>query len=86
MNDAWIYGLHAVARRLAHAPAECIELCCLEKPNKRIAGLQAQARAAGLRLRTLDRDELTELVGSDRHQGCALLTRQADTAAVSFDD
>ncbi len=85
MNESWVYGIHAVARRLARAPADCIEFCCLEAPNRRVAELQVKARLAGLRQRILNRDELTQLVGSDRHQGCALLTRQSDTTAISFD-
>ncbi|MDJ0777933.1 MAG: 23S rRNA (guanosine(2251)-2'-O)-methyltransferase RlmB [Gammaproteobacteria bacterium] len=85
MSEGWVYGVHAVARRLASAPADCIEFYCLESPNRRLAELQAKARSAGLRLQTLSRDELTRLVGSDRHQGCALLTREPDAPAMDLD-
>ncbi len=86
MSEDWVYGVHAVARRLQRAPRDCLEFCCLDSPNRRVSELRAKAQAAGLRLRSLARDELTQLVGSDRHQGCALLTRQADAAATSFDE
>lgn len=86
MSEGWIYGIHAVARRLEQKPQDCIEFYCLERPNRRLQALRVKAEAAGLRLLSRGRDELTELVGSDRHQGCALLTRQAEDTSLSFDD
>jgi 23S rRNA (guanosine2251-2'-O)-methyltransferase len=80
MSSSIVYGVHAVARRLQQAPEFCIELICADKRNPRLLQLIDQARNAGIEVRTEPRARLTQLSGSDKHQGCLLMTR--DSAPV----
>ena len=80
MSSSFIYGVHAVARRLQRAPELCIELICADKRNPRLLQLIDLARNAGVPVRTEPRAQLTRLSGSDKHQGCLLKTQ--DSASV----
>ena len=75
MTDEYLFGIHAVAQRLKKAPDDCVELTCLERPNSRLRDLIEQARASGISVKQVSRDELERLCGSDRHQGCVLRAR-----------
>ena len=78
MSSSIVYGVHAVARRLQQAPELCIELICADKRNPRLLQLIDQARNAGIEVRTEPRARLTQLSGSDKHQGCLLKTRDSE--------
>ncbi len=80
MSEHLLYGIHAVTRRLGRAPADCIELLCVEQPNARLRELIEAARAAGVAVSVESRARLAEICGSDKHQGCVLRTR--DSAPV----
>jgi 23S rRNA (guanosine2251-2'-O)-methyltransferase len=81
MSDSLVHGIHAVSRRIERAPRLCLELICSEHHNPRLEKLVAQARAAGIEVNSESRQALTERCGTDKHQGCVLLTREADSAA-----
>jgi 23S rRNA (guanosine2251-2'-O)-methyltransferase len=83
MTDSLVYGIHAVSRRIEGAPRLCVELICSEHRNPRLEKLVAQARAAGIEVNSESRQVLTERCGTDKHQGCMLVTREA-ASAVSF--
>jgi len=72
MSKSFIYGIHAVSKRLQQAPQHCLELICADRPNPRLLQLIDQARKAGVEVRSENRLLLTELGGSDKHQGCLL--------------
>ena len=74
MSTSIVYGVHAVARRLQQAPEHCIELICADKRNPRLLQLIDQARDAGVAVRIETRANLTQLGGTDKHQGCLLTT------------
>ncbi len=76
MAPGLIFGIHAVARRLREAPADCFELYCLPAPRARLDELVRLARAAGVRVSFHDRRQLNELAGTDKHQGCILRTAE----------
>jgi len=83
MSDSLIHGIHAVSRRIERAPRLCVELICSEHRNPRLDKLVRQARAAGIEVHSESRQALTERCGTDKHQGCVLVTREADNA-MSF--
>ncbi len=83
MSAPVAYGFHAVGRCLRQDPGRCGELVCAEGRNPRLLELTELARAAGVPLRFAERDALTRLAGSDKHQGCVLLLT-ADGPAPDF--
>lgn len=74
MSCSIVYGVHAVARRLQQAPECCLELICADKRNPRLLQLIDQARTVGIKVRIETRAALTQLSGTDKHQGCLLKT------------
>ena len=79
MSEDLVYGIHAVARLLQQSPSRCELLYCLERRNPRLLQLIELARTAGIEVQLVARERLTELGGSDRHQGCVLQISEADT-------
>jgi 23S rRNA (guanosine2251-2'-O)-methyltransferase len=77
MSEHYLYGIHAVTRRLTRSPAECVELLCLDQPNSRLRELAEMASAAGVVVQRESRARLTEICGSDKHQGCVLRTSES---------
>lgn len=72
MSESFIYGIHAVEKFLQHTPEQGIELFATEKRNPRLLSVVGQTRKANIPVQFTDRDELSKLVGSDKHQGCVL--------------
>ncbi len=72
MNAGLTYGIHAVSRRLKQAPQSCIALICIDSRNRRLMRLVAEARETGVAVRFEPRSNLTQLCGTDKHQGCVL--------------
>jgi len=79
VSEDLVYGIHAVARLLQQSPSRCELLYCLERRNPRLLQLIELARTAGIEVQLVARERLTELGGSDRHQGCVLQISEADT-------
>jgi 23S rRNA (guanosine2251-2'-O)-methyltransferase len=78
MSTSFIYGIHAISRRLMQAPQHCLALFCIDKPNPRLLKLIDQAREAGVEVTLESRARLNERCGSDKHQGCVLETRTGE--------
>ncbi|MFZ9039096.1 MAG: 23S rRNA (guanosine(2251)-2'-O)-methyltransferase RlmB [Gammaproteobacteria bacterium] len=78
MSTSFIYGIHAISRRLTQAPQHCLALFCIDKPNPRLLKLIDQAREAGVEVTLESRARLSERCGSDKHQGCVLETRASE--------
>ena len=81
MTGSLIHGIHAVSRRIEQAPRRCLELYCTEGRNPRLQRLIEQAHAAGITVHIESRAELTARCGTDKHQGCVLLTREGEKTA-----
>ena len=77
MSTSFIYGIHAISRRLMQAPQHCLALFCIDKPNPRLLKLIDQAREAGVEVTLESRARLNERCGSDK-QGCVLETRTGE--------
>ena len=72
MSTTYVYGIHAVTRRLQQSPRQCVELICVDQRNSRLLELIDLARNAGVEVRLEKRERLTQLAGSSKHQGCLL--------------
>ena len=77
MSESYVYGIHAVTRRLQQAPQQRVALICADRRNPRILELIGLARSAGVEVRLEKRELLTQLGGSSKHQGCLLQTVEA---------
>jgi 23S rRNA (guanosine2251-2'-O)-methyltransferase len=84
MSEAYIYGFHAVAKRLQQAPGSCIELLCEDKRNSRLQNIIEQAKKAGVVVRYEKRELLSRLGESDKHQGCVLKISETGDATMDF--
>jgi 23S rRNA (guanosine2251-2'-O)-methyltransferase len=84
MSESFVYGIHAVTQFLKQSSDRCAALYCADRRNPRLLELIDQARSVGVEVRMEKRGRLTELGGSDRHQGC-LLEIIDSTTALTFD-
>jgi 23S rRNA (guanosine2251-2'-O)-methyltransferase len=80
-----LYGVHPVAealkagrRRFDHV------IVAAERHDERLARLVAECKQAGVRVRQEPRDHLTQLAGTQAHQGVVALVRPAE--ALSIED
>jgi len=65
-----IYGLHAVRAVLARDPARVVQAILTDRrDDRRIAEIEALARAAGVSVRRVDAQALSKLAGEGVHQG-----------------
>ncbi|MFT4607676.1 MAG: 23S rRNA (guanosine2251-2'-O)-methyltransferase [Urechidicola sp.] len=72
MSDLYIYGFHPIAKMLQHTPESCLAFICTESKNPRLISLIARVKELKLPIRVEPKDVLNSLVGSDKHQGCAM--------------
>ncbi len=72
-HPRWLYGVNAVARRLAVQPRSIQALEILGGGSDRRAAIAAAAVRAGIAVRESDHATLRRLTGSDAHQGVAAL-------------
>jgi 23S rRNA (guanosine2251-2'-O)-methyltransferase len=84
MSNSIVFGIHAVKRRLQQAPQQCLALICVENNNPRLRELVDLAEQSNVKLQLQNRERLTQLCGSSKHQGCALQTIEAATM-LDFD-
>ena len=85
MSEDLVYGIHAVGQRLQRAPAPGATLYCARRRNPRLLRLIDQARSAGIEVQLVERGQLDELAGSERHQGC-VLRAEAGAPKLAFAD
>jgi 23S rRNA (guanosine2251-2'-O)-methyltransferase len=72
-GERWIYGINAVARRLAVQPSSIREVRFAPAAGDRRRLIAAAAAAAGIPVREAEGALLTRWTGSDGHQGVAAL-------------
>ena len=81
MSTSFIYGIHAVSRRLEQSPQHCRKLFCVDKRNPRLLQLTEQARKAGVEVSLESRAQLSARCANDKHQGCVLETVTSEPLA-----
>jgi len=74
MSTSFIYGIHAISRRLEQAPQHCRRLYCADKRSPRLLQLIEQASKAGVEVSLESRAQLSARCETDKHQGCVLET------------
>ena len=84
MSESYLYGFHAISRRLEQSPRHCETLYCVDRRNPRLLQLIEIANKAGLGVVFESREQLAARCGSDKHQGCVLKTTLADST-LSFE-
>ncbi len=88
MTEAWVAGINAVADAIASSDGR-VEVLWLQQGsrNRRLAALEKSARAAGIAVQQVSREELERVAESARHQG-AVARLEATSAGVhaSLDD
>lgn len=81
-----LYGFHAVAARLKQRPASVQAIyITASRQDARARQLIAEATRAGCTVNAADERKLTELAGSDRHQGVVAIV-DAAVPHVTLDD
>ena len=81
MSTGFIYGIHAISRRLEQAPQHCRRLYCADKPGARLRQLIEQARSAEVEVSLESRAQLSARCATDKHQGCVLETVASEPLA-----
>ena len=72
MSQSYIYGFHAISKRLQRSPQTCVRLICLERRNPRLSALIDLARQSGISIELESRELLDKLSNKQKHQGCVL--------------
>ncbi len=85
MSD-FSYGIHAVTAALKN-PQTIVELYLEEKqrPNPRLSKVIDQAKRAKVAIRYVDREELDQMSGGERHQGVVIRLSGAASPAEGLD-
>ena len=85
MSETWITGINPVESALRN-DAGRVRALHVERGsrNKRVSALEDQARAAGVEVRPVPREELDRVASGSRHQGVA--ARYDAPAAIGEDD
>lgn len=86
MTDQFIYGMHAVKKKLQYSEDECEELNFLHTKNQRLQQIVSLARQKNIPTVTQARDQLNKLCGSEKHQGCVLKVKPDHASAVSLEE
>ncbi len=84
MGQETVYGLHAVKKKLQLSVDDCKQLLCLNTKNPRLQQIISLARQNKLDVVFQTRDQLNQLAGSDKHQGCVLKVMSVKHQAVSL--
>jgi 23S rRNA (guanosine2251-2'-O)-methyltransferase len=79
------YGLHPVKKMLQFSSEDCEQLLCLKSQNQRLQDVISLAKEKRLAVVFCSKQELSDLAGSEKHQGCVLKVREGHKAAVSLD-
>lgn len=84
-SSNFIYGLHAV-QAVLDKEADSITALWLEhaRRDERVQKLIQRAKQAGIEIQRVEREQLTSMVGNDKHQGVVAATSQ--TAAKNESD
>ncbi len=72
MSQSYIYGFHAISKRLQRSPQTCVRLICQQRRNPRLSALIDLARQSGINIEFESRELLDQLSNKQKHQGCVL--------------
>lgn len=84
MSQHYIYGLHAVKKKLQLSHEDCLELMCLENSNQRLQQNISLAKQKGVRVVYTSKENLSTLAESEKHQGCLMQINAQQSNTVSI--
>lgn len=84
MSSQYVYGLHAVKKMLQFSIDDCEALYYLESKNQRLQQVVSLASQKQLALIKVDKEKLSELADTDKHQGCVIKVSAQHVKAVSL--
>lgn len=85
MSTSYIYGLHAVKKMLQISIENCESLHCLKNNNNRLQQVISLAVQKKLSIKHVSRDQLSQLVNTDKHQGCVLQISERNAPTISIE-
>ncbi|MBC8210182.1 MAG: 23S rRNA (guanosine(2251)-2'-O)-methyltransferase RlmB [Gammaproteobacteria bacterium] len=80
------YGLHPVKKMLQFSIDDCEQLLCLQSQNQRLQDVISLAKEKKLVVTFSSKQELSDLAGSEKHQGCVLKVREGRSRVISLDE
>jgi 23S rRNA (guanosine2251-2'-O)-methyltransferase len=81
----YTYGLHAVKKMLQFSAEDCEQLLCLQNNNQRLQDVISLAKHNKLPVIACSKQELTDLAGTQKHQGCVLMVREGRTSIITLE-
>jgi len=85
MSESFVYGIHAIEKFIQRTPEQGIELLATEGRNPRLLSVIGQTRKQQISVRFVDQNKLSQLAGSDKHQGCVLRIKVVAGQQKSFE-
>ena len=86
MSQSYLYGFHAITRRLQKSPETCVRLLCLERRNPRLLAVIDLARKSSISVKFESRELLDKLSDYQKHQGCMLEISASASSALTFQE
>ncbi len=86
MSQSYIYGFHAISKRLQSSPQTCVRLICLERRNPRLSAVIDLARQSGISIEFESRELLEKLSNNQKHQGCVLEIIDSPGSALTLEE
>lgn len=86
MTQSYIYGFHAITKRLQRSPQTCVRLICLERRNPRLLAVIDLARQSGISIEFESRELLAKLSNDQKHQGCVLEIIDSPGSALMIEE
>lgn len=86
MSQSYLYGFHAITRRLQKSPETCVRLLCLERRNPRLLAVIDLARKSSISVKFESRELLDKLSDYQKHQGCMLEISASASNVLTFQE
>ena len=86
MSQSYIYGFHAISKRLQRSPQTCVRLICLERRNPRLLAVIELASKSGISIEFESQELLAKLSNNQKHQGCVLEIIDTPGSALTIEE
>jgi 23S rRNA (guanosine2251-2'-O)-methyltransferase len=86
VSQSYIYGYHAISKRLQRSPQTCVRLICLERRSPRLSAVIDLARQSGISIEFESRELLEKLSNNQKHQGCVLEIIESPGSALTLEE
>jgi 23S rRNA (guanosine2251-2'-O)-methyltransferase len=86
VSQSYIYGFHAITKRLQKSPQTCVRLIYGEGRNPRLIAVSDLARQSGIPSEIGTRELLDKLSENAKHQGCVLEISESVNQALTIEE